>query len=69
MRKLFLIPLIVFALTAKAQVKTLTLKDAITYALENKRMPKKQSWKLKIANIKSRKFVQEPYHRFPLTGV
>ena len=24
-------------------------------------MPKKQSWKLKIANIKSRKFVQEPY--------
>lgn len=36
MKKLFIIPLFVFALTANAQVKTLTLKEAITYALENK---------------------------------
>lgn len=41
MKKLFLIPLFVFVLTANAQVKTLTLKDAITYALENKADAKK----------------------------
>ena len=41
MKKLFIIPLFVFALTANAQVKTLTLKDAITYALENKADAKK----------------------------
>jgi len=41
MKKLFLIPLFVFVLTANAQIKTLTLKDAITYALENKADAKK----------------------------
>lgn len=48
MKKLFLIPLFVFALTAKAQFKTLTLKDAITYALQNKADAKKA--KLEIEN-------------------
>jgi outer membrane protein len=48
MKKLFLIPLLVFALTAKAQFKTLTLKDAITYALQNKADAKKA--KLEIEN-------------------
>ena len=48
MKKLFLIPLFVFALTAKAQIKTLTLKDAITYALENKADAKKA--KLEVEN-------------------
>ncbi|MBA4317434.1 MAG: transporter [Flavobacterium sp.] len=48
MKKLFLIPLFVFAITANAQVKTLTLKDAITFALENKADAKKA--KLEIEN-------------------
>ena len=48
MKKLFIIPLFVFALTANAQVKTLTLKDAITYALENKADAKKA--KLNVEN-------------------
>jgi outer membrane protein len=48
MKKLFIIPLFVFTLTAKAQVKTLTLKDAINYALENKAEAKKS--RLEIEN-------------------
>jgi outer membrane protein len=48
MKKLFLIPLFVFAITANAQVKTLTLKDALTYALENKADAKKA--KLEVEN-------------------
>lgn len=48
MKKLLLIPLFVFALTAKAQVKSLTLKDALTYALENKADAKKA--RLKVEN-------------------
>ncbi len=48
MKKLFLIPLFVFAISANAQVKTLTLKDAITFALENKADAKKA--KLEIEN-------------------
>jgi outer membrane protein len=48
MKKLFLIPLFVFAFTANAQIKTLTLKDAITYALENKADAKKA--KLEVEN-------------------
>jgi outer membrane protein TolC len=63
MRKLFLIPLIVFALTAKAQVKTLTLKDAITYALENKADAKKaklevENSEYKIQEVRSRALPQ-----------
>lgn len=58
MKKLFLIPLFVFALTAKSQnssnseqtkqIKSLTLKEAINYALENKADAKKA--KLKVEN-------------------
>lgn len=48
MKKLFLIPLFVFAITAKAQVKTLTLKQAINYALENKADAKRS--KLEVEN-------------------
>lgn len=48
MKKLFLIPLLVFGLTAEAQVETLTLKDALTYALENKAEARKS--RLEIEN-------------------
>lgn len=63
MKKLFLIPLFVFALTAKAQVKTLTLKDAITYALENKADAKKakldvENSEYKIEEVRSRALPQ-----------
>ena len=63
MRKLFLIPLIVFGLTAKAQIKTITLKDAITYALENKAEAKKakleiENGEYKIQEIRSRALPQ-----------
>ena len=63
MKKLFLIPLIVFGLTTKAQVKTLTLKDAITYALENKADAKKaklevENSEYKIQEVRSRALPQ-----------
>ena len=63
MKKLFLIPLFVFALTANAQIKTLTLKDAITYALENKAEAKKakleiENGEYKIQEIRSRALPQ-----------
>jgi len=63
MRKLFLIPLIVFGLTAKAQIKTITLKDAITYALENKADAKKaklevENSEYKIQEVRSRALPQ-----------
>jgi len=63
MKKLFIIPLFVFALSAKAQVKTLTLKDAITYALENKADAKKakleiENGEYKIQEIRSRALPQ-----------
>ncbi|MCG9791701.1 TolC family protein [Flavobacterium algicola] len=49
MRQLILLTLLTFAITAKGQeIKKLTLKDAITYALENKADAKKA--KLKIEN-------------------
>lgn len=48
MKKLLLIPLLVFGLTAEAQVETLTLKDALTYALENKAEARKS--RLEIEN-------------------
>ena len=49
MKKLILITVLAFALTAKSQeAKSLTLKDAITYALENKADAKKA--KLKVEN-------------------
>lgn len=48
MRKLILLTLFVVAVTAKAQVKTLTLKDALVYALENKADAKKA--KLQVEN-------------------
>jgi len=48
MKTLFLIPLLVFGLTAEAQVETLTLKDALTYALENKAEARKS--RLEIEN-------------------
>jgi outer membrane protein len=63
MKKLFLIPLFVFAMSANAQVKTLTLKDAITYALENKADAKKAKLEIenseyKIQEIRSRALPQ-----------
>jgi len=63
MKKLFLIPIFVFGLTAKAQVKTLSLKDAITYALENKADAKKAKLEIenseyKIQEIRSRALPQ-----------
>lgn len=48
MKKIFLTPLLIFALTANAQVQTLTLKQAVTYALENKADAKKS--RLEIEN-------------------
>ena len=49
MKKLILITILTFALSAKSQqAKSLTLKDAITYALENKADAKKA--KLKVEN-------------------
>jgi outer membrane protein TolC len=41
------------------KIKTLTLKDAISYALENKADAKKAKLKVKTANTKFRKFVRE----------
>lgn len=42
MRKLILLTFLTFAITAKSQeVKSLTLKEAINYALENKADAKK----------------------------
>lgn len=63
MKKLFLIPIFVFALTANAQIKTLTLKDAITYALENKADAKKakldvENSEYQIQEIRSRALPQ-----------
>ena len=63
MKKLFLIPLLVFTLTANAQIKMLTLKDAITYALENKADAKKakleiENGEYKIQEIRSRALPQ-----------
>lgn len=63
MKKLFLIPLFVFVLTANAQIKTLTLKDAITYALENKADAKKakldvENSEYQIQEIRSRALPQ-----------
>ena len=49
MKKLILITFLIFGITAKSQeAKSLTLKDAITYALENKADAKKA--KLKVEN-------------------
>ncbi|SDW01224.1 TolC family protein [Flavobacterium degerlachei] len=49
MKKLILLTFLTFAITAKAQeIKSLTLKDAISYALENKADAKKA--KLKVEN-------------------
>ena len=49
MKKLILLTFLTFAITAKSQeIKSLTLKDAITYALENKADAKKA--KLKVEN-------------------
>ena len=49
MRKLILLTFLTFAITAKSQeVKSLTLKEAINYALENKADAKKA--KLKVEN-------------------
>lgn len=49
MKNIILITLLIFAVTAKSQdIKSLTLRDAITYALENKADAKKA--KLKVEN-------------------
>jgi hypothetical protein len=49
------------------KIKTLTLKDAISYALETKADAKKAKLKVKTANTKFRKFVRERYLKFLLT--
>lgn len=64
MNRILLITFLTFALTAKAQeVKTLTLKDAITYALENKADAKKaklevENSEYKIQEVRSRALPQ-----------
>jgi outer membrane protein len=64
MKKIILLTFLTFALTAKAQeVKTLTLKDAITYALENKADAKKaklevENSEYKIQEVRSRALPQ-----------
>ena len=51
MRKLILLTFLTFAITAKSQeVKSLTLKEAINYALENKADAKKAKLKVKNSN-------------------
>ena len=51
MKRLILITFLIFAITAKTQeVKSLALKDAISYALENKADAKKAQ--LKVENSK-----------------
>lgn len=63
MKKLFILPILVLALSAKGQVKTLTLKDAINYALENKADAKKarlevENSEYKIQEVRSRALPQ-----------
>ena len=64
MKRILLLTFLTFALTAKAQeVKTLTLKDAITYALENKADAKKAKLEVensayKIQEVRSRALPQ-----------
>ncbi len=63
MKKLFIIPLLILGLAAKAQVQTLTLKDAITYALQNKAEAKKarlevENSEYKIQEVRSRALPQ-----------
>jgi outer membrane protein len=64
MKRILLLTLLTFAVTAKAQeVKTLTLKDAITYALENKADAKKaklevENSEYKIQEVRSRALPQ-----------
>ena len=49
MKRIILLTFLIFAITAEAQqVKTLTLKDALTYALQNKADAKKA--KLEVEN-------------------
>lgn len=63
MKKLFIIPLLILGLAAKAQVQTLTLKDAITYALQNKAEAKKarlevENSEYKIQEVRSKALPQ-----------
>ena len=63
MKKLFILPILVLALSVKGQVKTLTLKDAINYALENKADAKKarlevENSEYKIQEVRSRALPQ-----------
>jgi outer membrane protein len=63
MKRIILIFLSSFALTANAQVKTLTLKDALSYALQNKADAKKakldvENSEYKIQEIRSRALPQ-----------
>jgi hypothetical protein len=55
MKRLILISFLTFASINAQEVKTLSLKDAITYALENKSDAKKQDLKLRIVNTRFRK--------------
>lgn len=63
MKRIFLIVLCTLGITAGAQVKTLTLKEAVTYALENKADAKKaklqvENSEYKIQEIRSRALPQ-----------
>ncbi|MFC4475685.1 TolC family protein [Flavobacterium chungangensis] len=63
MKRIFLIVLCTLGVTAGAQVKTLTLKEAVTYALENKADAKKaklqvENSEYKIQEIRSRALPQ-----------
>jgi outer membrane protein len=63
MKRIFLIVLCTIGITAGAQVKTLTLKEAVTYALENKADAKKaklqvENSEYKIQEIRSRALPQ-----------
>jgi len=63
MKKLFILPLLILGLTASAQVQTLTLKEAITYALKNKADAQKsrldmENSEYKIQEVRSRALPQ-----------
>src|SRR6478736_3833554 len=53
MRKLLLLSLFAFSIAANAQVKTLTLKDALVYALENKAKLQVENSEYKIEQVRA----------------
>jgi hypothetical protein len=68
MKRLILITFLTFAYMANAQeIKTLTLKDAISYALENKADAKKAKLKVENSEYQIQEVRVERYLKFLLT--